>query len=74
MLSTMEIIVIIMVVGGLLLLQIRTRTGSLFPYVAVAILLLMLILATRIIRLLVGAVIVLAAFCAVLLWRFVRSR
>ena len=74
MLSTLEIIVVIVVVGGLLLLQMRTRTGSLFAYLAVGILLLMLILATRIIRSLVGAVMVLAALCIVLLWRFVRQR
>jgi hypothetical protein len=73
MLSTLEIIVVILVVGGLLLLQMRTRTGSLFPYLAVGILLLILILATRIIRSLVGVVIVLAVFCMLLLWRLVRS-
>ncbi|MGD0550944.1 MAG: hypothetical protein ABSA81_10450 [Candidatus Bathyarchaeia archaeon] len=73
MLSTLEIVVVITVVGGLLLLQMKTRTGSLFPYLAVGILLLMLILGTRIIRSLVGVVILLAAFCIILLWRLVRS-
>ena len=72
MLSTLEIIVVIMVVGGLLLLQMKTRTGSLFPYLAVGILLLILILATRIIRSLVGVVIVLAVFSSILLWRLLR--
>jgi hypothetical protein len=73
MFSTLEFVAVIVVVGGLLLFQMRTRTGSLFPYLTVAILLLVLILATRIIRSLVGVVIVLAVFCVVLLWRLVRS-
>jgi len=74
MLSALEIVVVIVAVGGLLLLQTRTRTGSLFPYLAVAILLLMLIVATRIIRSLIGVAIVLGLLCLVLLWRFARSR
>lgn len=73
MLSALEIVALIVVLGGLLLLRMRTRTGSLFAYLAVGILFLMLILATRIIRSLIGAVIVLAVLCLVLLWRFVRS-
>ncbi len=73
MLSALEIVALIVALGGLLLLQMRTRTGSLFAYLAVGILLLMLILATRIIRSLLVAVIVLAVLCLVLLWRFVRS-
>lgn len=63
MLSALEIVALIVVLGGLLLLQMRTRTGSLVTYLAVGILLLMLILATRIIRSLLGAVIVLAVLC-----------
>ena len=74
MLSALEIVVVIVVVGGLLLLQMKTRTGSLFPFLAIGILLLMLIVATRIIRSLIGVVIVIALLCAVLLWRVVRSR
>jgi len=74
MLSGLEIVVVIVVVGGLLLLQMKTRTGSLLPYLAVGILLLMLIVATRIIRSLIGVAIILVLLCAVLLWRVVRSR
>jgi hypothetical protein len=74
MLSALEIAAVIVVLGGLLLLQMRTRTGSLFAYLAVGILLLMLILATRIIRSLVGVVLALAVLCLVLLWRFARSK
>ena len=73
MLSALEIVALIVVLGGLLLLQMRTRTASLFPYLAVGILLLILTFATRIIRSLVGVVIVLAVFCMLLLWRLVRS-
>jgi hypothetical protein len=74
MFSTLEFVAVIVVVGGLLLFQMRTQAGSLFPYLTFAILLLVLILATRIIRSLVGVVIVLAVFCVVLLWRLVRQR
>jgi hypothetical protein len=74
MLDAFEIILIIAVVGGLLLLQIRTRTGSLFPYLAVVILLLIVFAAVRIIRSLVGLVITLALVCGVvLLWRIAQS-
>jgi len=72
MLGALEIVLIITVVGGLLLLQIRTRTGSLFPYLAVGILLLMLMAAMGIIRSLVSVVIVLVLLCGVLLWRVAR--
>jgi hypothetical protein len=74
MLDALEIFAIIVVVGGLLLLQMRTRTGSLFPYLAVGILLLMLIVTARIIRSLIGLAIVLVILCGVLLWRIVRLR
>jgi hypothetical protein len=74
MLSALEILVVIVVVGGLLLLQMRTRTGSLFPYLAVMILLLTLVVATRIISSLISLTIVLAALCGVLLWRVARSK
>ena len=73
MFSALEIVAVIVVLGGLLFLQMKTRTGSLFPYLAVAILILMLIFATRIIRSLVGTVLVLLVLCVVLLWRFARS-
>lgn len=73
MLQPLEITLIIVILGGLVLLQARTRTGSLAPYVAVVILLLILIVATRIIRFLVGAVIALALVCVVLLWKVMRS-
>jgi len=74
MLNVLEILLIILVVGGLILLQVRTRTGSMFPYLAVVILLLILIVAARVIRSLFGLVILLALFCGVLLWRVVRSK
>ncbi len=74
MLGALEIIVILIVVGGLLLLQIKTRTGPLIPYMAVVILLLLLILAMGMIRSLSGVIMVLALVCAVLLYRVVRSR
>ena len=74
MLTALEIVAVAVVVGGLLLLQMRTRTGSLFPYLVVGILFLMLVVATRIIRSLIGVVIVLAVLCGVLLWMVVRSR
>jgi hypothetical protein len=73
MLDAFEVILIIAVVGGLLLLQIRTRTGSLFPYLAIVILLLIVFAAVRIIRSLVGLVMILALFCGVLLWRVAQS-
>ena len=72
MFSALEIAAVIVVMGGLVL-QMRTRTGSLFSYLAVGILLLMLILAARIIRSLVSVTVILAALCMVLLWRLVRS-
>jgi len=65
---------ILAVLIGLLLIQTRARFGSLAPYVAVGILLLMLIVAVRVIRSLVGVVIILGLVCGVLLWKFVRSR
>jgi uncharacterized iron-regulated membrane protein len=73
MIDALEIILIIAVVGGLLLLQIRTRTGSLFPYLAIVILLLIVLAAVRIIGSLVGLVIILVLFCGVLMWRVARS-
>jgi uncharacterized membrane protein YqjE len=73
MLDALEIILIIAVVGGLLLLQIRTRTGSLFPYLAIVILLLIVFAAVRIISSLVGLVIILVLLCGVLIWRVARS-
>ncbi len=74
MLNVLEILLIILVVGGLILLQVRTRTGSMFPYLAVVILLLILIVAARVIRSLFGLVILLALLCGVLLWRVIRSK
>jgi hypothetical protein len=73
MVDALEIILIIAVVGGLLLFQIRTRTGSLLPYLAIVILLLIVFAAVRIIRSLVGLVIILVLLCGVLLWRIARS-
>lgn len=74
MLGAMEIVAIILILGGLLLLQIKFRAGTLPLYVTIAILLLMLIVGMRIIRSLIGVVIVLALICIVLLWRVVRSK
>jgi hypothetical protein len=73
MLGTLEIAAIILILGGLLLLQTKFRAGALPLYVTIAILLLMLIVAMRIIRSLIGVVIVLTLICAVLLWRVARS-
>jgi hypothetical protein len=73
MLDALEMILIIAVVGGLLLLQIRTRSGSLFPYLAIVILLLIVFAAVRIISSLVGLMIILVLLCGVLLWRVARS-
>jgi hypothetical protein len=73
MLDALEIILIVAVVGGVLLLQIRTRSGSLFPYLAIVILLLIVFAAVRIISSLVGPVIILVLLCGVLLWRVARS-
>jgi hypothetical protein len=73
MVDALEIILIIAVVGWLLLLQIRTRTGSLFPYLAIVILLFMLFAAVRIIGSLVGLVITLVLLCGVLIWIVARS-
>lgn len=73
MLGALEILLIIIVVGVLALLQVRTRSGSLFPYLAVVILLLALILAVRVIHSLVSLVIVLVLLCGFLLWRVARS-
>jgi hypothetical protein len=74
MLGALEIIVILIVVGGLLLLQIKTRTGPLIPYMAVVILLLLLMAAMEMIRSLTGVVLVLALLCGLLLYRVVRTR
>ena len=74
MLGALEVIVILIVVGGLLLIQIKTRTGALIPYMAVVVLLLLLIAAMEMIRSLTGVVIVLALLCGVLLYRVVRTR
>jgi len=74
MLGAMEIVAIILILGGLLLLQTKFRAGTLPLYVAIGILLLILIVGMRIIRSLIGVVIVLAFVCIVLLWRVVRSK
>ncbi len=74
MLGALEIVAIILILGGLLVLQTKTRAGSLSLYVTIGILLLLLIVGMRIIRSLVGVVIVLAVICFILLWRAVRSR
>ena len=73
MLGPLEIVLILAVLIGLLLIQTRTRFGSLAPYLAVGILLLVLIVAVRIIRSLVSIVIIVALVCGFLLWKFVRS-
>lgn len=73
MLGPLEIILIIVVLGGLLLLHTATRVGSLALYLTIGILLLMLIVAVRVIRSLVGMVIVLAFICAILFWKLARS-
>ena len=74
MLGALEIAAIVLILGGLLLLQTKFRAGALPLYVTIGILLLMLIVAMRIIRSLIGVVIVLALICAVLLWRVARSK
>lgn len=73
MLGALEIIVIAVILGVLLLLHARTRAGPLVVYVSVGVLLLMLIVAMRVIRSLVGVVILLAVICMILSWRVVRS-
>jgi uncharacterized membrane protein len=75
MLGALEIVLIIIVIGGILFLQGKTRTGSLFPYLAVGILLLTLIAAMRIIRSLVSMLLILTLLCGFLLWaRTVRHQ
>jgi len=74
MLGALEIAAIVLILGGLLLLQTKFRAGALPLYVTIGILLLMLIVAMRIIRSLIGVVIVLALICAVLLWRVARAK
>jgi hypothetical protein len=74
MLGALEVVVIIVILGGLLLLQTKTRAGSLPLYLTIGILLVMLIVAMRFIRSLIGVAIVLAFICVVLLWRFARSK
>jgi len=73
MFGALEIILIVAILGGLLLLQSRARVGSVSLYITVVVLLLLLILATRIIRSLVGALIVLALLCAILFFKVIRS-
>lgn len=65
---------IIVILGGLLLLQTKTRAGSLPLYLTIGILLVMLIVAMRFIRSLIGVAIVLAFICVVLIWRLARSK
>jgi hypothetical protein len=74
MLGQLEILLIVIVLGALVFLQIKTRTGPLIPYMAVVILLMLLILAMQMIRSLSGVVMMLALLCGVLLWRILRSR
>lgn len=74
MLNVLEILLIIIVVGGLVLLQVRTRSGAIFPYLTVVILLLILIVAARFIRSLFSLLIVLALLCGVLLWGAIRPK
>ena len=74
MLSVPEIILVIAVLGGLFLIHTRTRAGSLPLYVAVGILLLAIIAATKFIYSLIGIVLLLALICVVLFWRIARSR
>ena len=74
MFSAFEIILIIAVLGVLFLIHTRTRAGSLPLYVAVGILLMVIIAATKFIYSLVGIVLLLALICVVLFWRVARSR
>jgi hypothetical protein len=73
-LGTLEIVAIVVIFGGLLLLQAKTRAGSLPLYVTIGILLLILIVTMRFIRSLIGVLIVLALFCVILFWRVLRSK
>lgn len=63
-----------LVLGGLLLLQTRIRAGPFVLYAVIAILLLTLAYAMRIIRGLLGVVFVLGLVCAVLVWIIVRPK
>ena len=74
MLGALEIVLVVAILGGLLLIQTKTRAGSLGLYVTIGFLLLMLIVAMRVIRSLVGVLIILVLVCLVLVWRIVRSR
>jgi len=74
MFGAFEIILIIAVLGVLFLIHMRTRAGSLPLYVAVGILLMVIIAATKFIYSLVGIVLLLALICVVLFWRVARSR
>jgi len=74
MFGAFEIILIIAVLGVLFLIHTRTRAGSLPLYVAVGILLMVIIAATKFIYSLVGIVLLLALICVVLFWRVARSR
>ncbi len=68
MISPWEILLVAVVLGALFLIQTRTRSGSLLLYLAVAGLLVVLILAIRMIRSLIGAVLALVFLGAILLW------
>jgi len=74
LLGALEIVILVVILGVLLLLQTRTRAGPLVLYATIGALVLMLILALRVIRSLVGMLIVLVFVCIILLWRVLRSR
>jgi len=74
MFSALEIILVIAVLGGLFLIHTRTRAGSLPLYIAVGILLLAIIAATKFIYSLIGIVLLLVLVCVALFWKLARSR
>jgi hypothetical protein len=68
-----EIVLILLVLGGLLLLQTRGRMGSVPLYVVIGVLLLVLFFALRFIRSLLGFLVLLAVVAGFLVWlRFRR--
>lgn len=73
MIGGFEIVLILLVLGGLLLLQTRGRMGSVPLYVVIGVLLLVLFFALRFIRSLLGFLVLLAVVAGFLVWlRFRR--
>lgn len=72
--SAFEAFLILVVLALLFFLQIKTRSGPLFLYVTVAVLLVLLFATLRLVRSLLGIIVMFAIFAVVLLFSIIARK